>query len=58
MRNGMLKWLILGVAAYFIYQNRYKLLNMVLGMKLLRTLAIRGFMKMPGVREKIVQDMF
>ncbi|MCF6137906.1 hypothetical protein [Pseudalkalibacillus berkeleyi] len=58
MRNGLIKWMILSIAAMLIYQNRYKLLNMILGMKLLRTIAIRGFLKMPGVREKIVQDMF
>lgn len=58
MRNGLLKWMILSIAAMLIYQNRYKLLNMILGMKLLRTIAIRGFLKIPGVRDKIVQDMF
>jgi hypothetical protein len=58
MRYGFMKWLLMGVAAMLIYQNRYKLLNMILGMKLLRTIAIRGFLKMPGVRDKIAQDMF
>jgi hypothetical protein len=58
MNNGILRWLALAVAAVLLYQNRYKLLNMILGMKLLRVLAIRGFLKLPGVRDKIVQDMF
>ncbi|WP_408006765.1 hypothetical protein ACJROX_18960 [Pseudalkalibacillus sp. A8] len=58
MRYGLVKWMLLAVAAFLMYQNRYKLLNLILGMKILRTLAIRGFLRMPGVRDKIVQDMF
>ncbi|MGM7701979.1 hypothetical protein ACSVDE_09630 [Pseudalkalibacillus sp. Hm43] len=58
MRYGFMKWLLFFVGAILVYQNRYKLLNMILGMKFLRSIAVRGFMKVPGVREKFVQDLF
>ncbi len=58
MRYGLVKWVLLILGAFLMYQNRYKLLNLILGMKLLRTIAIRGFLRIPGVRDKMVQDMF
>ncbi|WP_257345857.1 hypothetical protein [Pseudalkalibacillus decolorationis] len=58
MKFGLIKWVAVLVVTVFAYQNRYRLLNMILGMRLLRTVAVRGLMRIPGIRGKMVQDLF
>ncbi|WLD92067.1 hypothetical protein [Alkalihalobacillus sp. AL-G] len=58
MKYSLIKWVALFCLTIFVYQNRMRLLNMILGMKILRSLAIRGIFRIPGIREKMAQDMF
>lgn len=58
MRYNLIKWVGILVLTAFVYKNRYRMINMFLGMKLLRSLAIRGLFRIPGIREKMAQDLF
>ncbi|MDE3839596.1 hypothetical protein C0966_09530 [Bacillus methanolicus] len=50
--------LMIGTAVYFVYQNRYRLINLLFGNSFIRRLLLRIFMNVPGVRNKIIQSVF
>jgi hypothetical protein len=58
MIRMFIQFLVLGAAVYYGYQNRYKLLNIVLSNQLLRKFLVAGTFSMPGVRGKMIQSVF
>ncbi|MGG1573640.1 hypothetical protein [Fictibacillus sp. NRS-1165] len=51
--------LVIVVALILIgYQYRYRLLNVILGVPLLRRFAVGRMMSFPGVRDKFMKEMF
>lgn len=49
---------MIGLAVYYLFENRYRVMNGLLGNRLLRTAAIGSIMSLPGIREKMVQTVF
>lgn len=58
MSNVLLKLVILFAFLYTVYQNRYKLMNYLLGFSLLRKLAVKISMNLPNMRERFMQQAF
>ncbi|WP_458412494.1 hypothetical protein ACNQFZ_16985 [Schinkia sp. CFF1] len=58
MQNSLMRIILLAVASIFIYQYRYRLMNAVLGQPWLRKMAVKSFMQIPFVRERMVGQMF
>ncbi|SCC01994.1 hypothetical protein GA0061096_2041 [Fictibacillus enclensis] len=51
--------LVLFVALVLIgYQYRYRLLNVILGVPLIRRVAVGKMLSFPGVRDKFMKEMF
>ncbi|WP_034645665.1 hypothetical protein [Bacillus methanolicus] len=50
--------LMIGTVVYLVYQNRYRLINLLFGNSFIRRLLIKIFMNVPGVKNKIIQSVF
>jgi hypothetical protein len=50
--------LAIGVGGYYLYQNRFKVMNVVLGSSVLRRLFVTSLMNVPGVRNKMMNSVF
>lgn len=55
--KGVIQVILLAVVAYWLYDNRYRLLNVLLKVDVLRTQLVRMTMKMPFVRKGLIQSM-
>jgi hypothetical protein len=55
MRTNWTKWIGLGVLAAVIYRYRYRLINLALGSMILRRVAVRLFLRIPGVQNRIMR---
>lgn len=49
---------LLTTGVYIIYRYRYRLFNTLFSSKLLRTMAVTAAMKLPGVRRKMMEQVF
>lgn len=58
MIRKMISIFMLGLAGYFLFENRYRVMNVLLGNRFLRTLAVSSIMGLPGVRSKMMQSVF
>lgn len=58
MLKKLVSVFLVSVSGYFIYQNRYRLMNGILGNTMLRRFAISSLMGIPGIRQKIFQSVF
>ncbi len=58
MLKKLVSVFLVSVSGYFIYQNRYRLMNGILGNAMLRKFAISSLMGIPGIRQKIFQSVF
>ncbi|GAA0345699.1 hypothetical protein GCM10008967_40150 [Bacillus carboniphilus] len=56
--SSIVKWLFAGVTVMLLYNNRYKIMNVLLGQYFVRKLLIRYSMQIPFLREKFVQGTF
>ncbi|MCA1039127.1 hypothetical protein LCM00_06355 [Bacillus infantis] len=50
--------LAIGVGGYYLYQNRFRVVNIVLGSSVLRRLFVTSLMNVPGVRNKMMKSVF
>jgi hypothetical protein len=50
--------LAIGVGGYYLYQNRFRVVNVVLGSTVLRRLFVTSLMNVPGVRNKMMKSVF
>ncbi|WP_043933883.1 hypothetical protein [Bacillus sp. EB01] len=58
MKKSVSSLMIVGTAGYFLYRNRYRVMNAVLGTGWVRKAAVRTFMGMPGMRDKMMNTVF
>ncbi|WP_110927408.1 hypothetical protein [Bacillus massiliglaciei] len=58
MIRSMMNFFLIGLLAYAAFQNRYRLLNLVLTNGTLRRFFVSKSMNLPGVREKMMSGMF
>jgi hypothetical protein len=56
--NGIIKWIIIATFASVFYQNRYKLLNVILGNFTIRRMVVRATMSLPWLRSKFISSAF
>ncbi|MFD2679995.1 hypothetical protein [Bacillus seohaeanensis] len=56
--NGWMKWIITGMLLFFTYQNRYRLVNLVLANFFIRRLVVRFAMGIPSLRSRFIQSTF
>lgn len=50
--------LAIGLGGYFIYQNRYRLINVIFGYPFIRRFLVSSFMGFPGVRDRMMKTVF
>ncbi|HHW36927.1 MAG TPA: hypothetical protein GXX18_06785 [Bacillales bacterium] len=53
MQNFLLRIIILGIASFFVYRYRSNLANTMMRQPWIRKLAVRSFMKIPFVRDRM-----
>lgn len=58
MARKMISIFMVGLAGYFLFENRYRVMNVLLGNRFLRRLAVSSIMGLPGVRSRMVQSVF
>ncbi|MBM4762291.1 hypothetical protein [Bacillus sp. B15-48] len=58
MVKRALSIVILAFTGYYIYQNRYRVMNRILGNAILRRFAVRSLMGIPGVRDRMMKTIF
>jgi hypothetical protein len=56
--NNLSRLVFMLAGGYFLYKNRYKILNKLMSIQGIRQLAVASTMKIPGVREKFIQQAF
>ncbi|WP_210365933.1 hypothetical protein [Bacillus sp. REN3] len=49
---------MIGLAGYYLFENRYRVMNGLLGNRFLRRIAVGSLMSLPGVRNKMLQSVF
>jgi len=50
MLKKLASFILVSLAGYFVYQNRYRVMNGILGNAMLRRLAVGSLMGIPGIR--------
>ncbi|MGD6853615.1 hypothetical protein [Bacillus infantis] len=50
--------LAIGIGGYYLYQNRFRVVNTVMGSAVLRRLFVTSLMNIPGVRNKMMKSVF
>lgn len=59
MKMGrILTIMLIGLGGYFIFQNRYRAMNILFRNSLLRRLLVNSFMGIPGVRDRLMKMVF
>lgn len=58
MRGFIIRGFLLFLALMLGYRMRYRLLNMVLGQSFIRRLVVGSAMSFPGMRSKMMDEMF
>ena len=54
----ILSIILIGLGGYFIYQNRYRAMNVFLRNSLIRSILVNCLMGLPGVRERLMRMVF
>ena len=49
---------MIGLAGYYLFENRYRVMNGLLGNRFLRRVAVSSLMGLPGVKNKMLQSVF
>ncbi|WP_428909113.1 hypothetical protein [Niallia sp. Krafla_26] len=56
--SRILSILLMGVGGYFLFKKRFRFLNAALGNPLIRKIAVNAFMRIPGMRNRIMGSVF
>lgn len=54
----ILSILFMGFGGYFIFKKRFRFLNTALGNPMIRKIAVSAFMRIPGMRNRIMGSVF
>lgn len=56
---GRFIWIIIiGLSGLFIFQNRYRVLNIMFKNAILRRIMVSSLLGIPGIRERLMRMMF
>lgn len=58
MARKIISIFMMGLAVYVLFDNRYRVMNILLGNRFLRRLAVGSIMGLPGVRSRMMQSVF
>jgi radical SAM superfamily enzyme with C-terminal helix-hairpin-helix motif len=50
--------LLIGIGGYFLFQRRYRFINIILGNTVIRRLFIRTIMNFPGIKNRMMSSIF
>jgi hypothetical protein len=50
--------LLIAFGGYFLFKKRFRLLNGILGNAMIRRVAVRSFMSIPGIRNRLMGNIF
>ncbi|WP_338470250.1 hypothetical protein R4Z10_15795 [Niallia sp. XMNu-256] len=56
--SRILSILLMGFGGYFLFKRRFRVLNVILGNPMARRFAVRAFMSIPGVKNKVIGSVF
>ncbi|GIN60471.1 hypothetical protein J27TS8_04640 [Robertmurraya siralis] len=50
--------LLIGIGGYWVFQNRFRLANFLLGNSMMRRVLVSSFMRIPLVRNQMFSSLF
>lgn len=50
--------LLIGIGGYFAFQNRYRIMNMVFGNRMIRRAFVSFLMSFPFVKNRMMKSLF
>ncbi|MDQ0156387.1 hypothetical protein [Robertmurraya andreesenii] len=50
--------LLIGLGGYWVLQNRFRVVNMILGNRMIRRFFVSSFMSLPFVRNQMMKTVF
>lgn len=50
--------LLIGIGGYWVLQNRFRVVNMILGNRFIRRFFVSSFMSLPLVRDQMMKTVF
>lgn len=50
--------IMIGVSGYFLFQNRYRAMNVLFRSAMLRRIFVSSIMGLPGVRDRLMKFVF
>ncbi|MFE8695441.1 hypothetical protein ACFYKT_03595 [Cytobacillus sp. FJAT-53684] len=56
--SRILSVLMIGLGGYFVFQYRYRVMNVLFKNPFLRRIAVSSFMGIPGVRDRMMKMVF
>lgn len=54
----LLSILLIGIGGYWVLQNRFRVVNLVLGNRFIRRFFVSSFMNLPFVRDQMMKTVF
>jgi len=54
----LLSIILIGISGYFVYQNRYRALNIIFKNAMIRKILVGSFMGIPGIRNRLMNLVF
>jgi hypothetical protein len=56
--SRLLSIILIVLGGYYLFQKRFRVLNMILGNSIIRRIFVSFFMNIPGVRDRIMGTVF
>jgi hypothetical protein len=56
--SRLISILIIGVGGYYLFQRRYRMLNVILGNSMIRRFFVRSIMNIPAIRNRMMGSIF
>lgn len=58
MMSKILSIFLIGVGGYYLFQKRFRVLNVVLGNSIVRRFFVRTLMNIPPIRDRMMGSVF
>jgi hypothetical protein len=54
----IISFLLIGLGGYWVLQNRFRVVNMIMGNRFLRRFFVSSFMSLPYIRNQMMKTVF
>ncbi|MBU8879384.1 hypothetical protein BGM26_10350 [Bacillus sp. FJAT-29790] len=54
----LLSIFMIGLGGYLVFQNRYRVMNVLFGNSFIRRILVNSFMSLPGIRDRMMKSVF